>query len=142
MICGLSTKSISQPKIQETSTFSIIKCMQNNYQGSHNCNPSEKSIRDTKIEINKRFGMPFFVPLVSLITCFLLVSRKEEKFSGFDKYLYGLIGFIILIVSEISVRYSGNSLESTLIYYLIPLALLPLIYFFLIRTFKYENLIK
>ena len=141
-LSGLTTKSTAATKIQETSTFSIIECMQNNYQGSHNCNPSEKSIRDTKIEINKRFGMPFFVPLVSLITCFLLVSRKEEKIYGYDKYLYGLLGFIILIVSEISVRYSGNSIEYTLIYYLIPLVLLPIIYYFLIRTFKYENLTK
>ena len=141
-LSGLTTKSTAATKIQETSTFSIIECMQNNYQGSHNCNPSEKSIRDTKIEINKRFGMPFFVPLVSLITCFLLVSRKEEKIYGYDKYLYGLLGFIILIVSEISVRYSGNSIEYTLIYYLIPLVLLPIIYYFLIRTFKFENLTK
>jgi len=139
----LTTKSTKETKIQETPTLSIINCMLNNYQGvARNCNQSEKSIRDTKIEINKRFGMPIFVPLISLITCFLFVSRKEEKFSGLDRWVYGLIGALILIISEISVKYSGNSINHTLIYYLIPLILLPLIYLILIKTFKYENLRK
>ncbi len=139
----LTTKSTSETKIQETPTFSIIKCILNNYEGlTRNCNKTEKSIRDTKIEINKRFGMPIFVPLVALITCFLFVSRKEEKFSGLDKWVYGLIGAVILIASEIFVRYSGNSLNHTLIYYLMPLILSPLIYLILIQTFKYENMRK
>ena len=70
----------------------------------------------------------------------LYVSRKEEKFSGIDKYIYCLIGFIILVISEITVRFSGNSINHTIIYYSIPIGLLPIIYLFLLRTFKYENL--
>ena len=141
-LSGLSTKSTSKTKIQETSTYSIIKCVLSNYEASHNCSQSEKAVRDIKIEINKRFGMPTFVPLVSLISCFLFVSRKEEKFSGIDKYIYCLIGFIILVISEITVRFSGNSINHTIIYYSIPIGLLPIIYLFLLRTFKYENLRK
>ena len=83
--------------------------------------------------------MPIFIPLIALIVCFLLSSRKEKKNSGVYKYLYFLIAFIILITSEIAVRYSGNSLNYTLIYYLIPICLFPLIYLYLIKTFKYEN---
>ncbi len=141
-LSGLSTKSTSEAKIQETSTFSILGCIQSEYQSSHNCSQSEKSIKDTKIEINKRFGMPVFVPLISLISCFLFISRKEEKYNGLDKYIYFIIGFVLLAVSEITVRYSGNSITHTITYYSIPLGLLPLIYFFLLRAFKYENLRK
>ena len=84
--------------------------------------------------------MPIFIPLVALISCFLLLTRKEKKISVFYKYIFFLISFVILVGSEISVRYSGNSLNHTAIYYLIPIGLIPFVYLFLIRTFKYENL--
>ena len=57
-----------------------------------------------------------------------------------NKYIFGLIGVVVLIASEIAVRYSGNSLNRATIYYLIPTVLIPIVYIFLVRTFKYENL--
>ena len=139
-LSGLSTKSISEPKIQETSTMLIIKCIKEKNILVHNCSSDEKNLRASKVEINKRFGMPMFIPLIALITCFLLSSRRDKKSYAYKKYIYFLIGFAILISSEITVRYSGNSMNHTAIYYLLPVGLLPFIYLFLIRVFKYENL--
>ena len=139
-LSGLSTKSISEPKIQETSTIVILKCVLGTGLFNRNCTASQESLKENKIEINKRFGMPFFIPLISLITCFLLSSRRDKKSFVYKRYIYFFIGFIILICSEIAVRYSGNSLNHTAFYYLLPIALLPFIYLFLIRSFKYENL--
>tara|TARA_B100000029_G_scaffold510584_1_gene602412 strand:+ start:56 stop:1180 length:1125 start_codon:yes stop_codon:yes gene_type:complete len=139
-LSGLSTKSISEPKIQETSTYLIIKCIKEQNTSVRNCSANKKNLRDSKIEINKRFGMPIFIPLIALITCFLLSSRRDKKSFVYNKYIYFLMGFVILICSEISVRYSGNSINHTAIYYLLPAGLLPIVYLFLIRTFKYENL--
>ena len=139
-LSGLSTKSISEPKIQETSTMLIIKCIKEKNILVHNCSSDEKNLRDSKVEINKRLGMPMFIPLIALITCFLLSSRRDKKSYAYKKYIYFLIGFAILISSEITVRYSGNSMNHAAIYYLLPVGLLPFIYLFLIRVFKYENL--
>ena len=140
-ISELSTKSISEIKIQETSTIQILKCLLRKNITNHNCSYKEnENNKDLKIEANKRFWMPIFIPLIGLIACFLLSGRKEKKFSSFQKYIYFFIGFFILICSEITVRYSGTSLNHTTIYYLIPIILLPLVYIFLIRAFKYENL--
>ena len=97
-------------------------------------------LKQNKIEFNRRFGMPVFIPLVALISCFLLLSRNEKKISGFYKYIFFVVGFTILVVSEIFVRYSGTSLNHAVIYYSIPLGLIPCVYLSLIRTFKYENL--
>jgi len=139
---GISTKSISAPKMQETSTLKILKCIANKNESKnmHNCTPSKKSFMDTKIEINKRFGMPIFIPLISLICAFLLSSRKDEKIYIYNKYIYFLINFLILALSEIFVRYSGISWTHTAVYYLFPILMLPIIYITLIRKFKYENL--
>jgi len=139
---GISTKSISEPKMQETSTLKILKCIKNNNVSNsmHNCTNSKKSFMDTKIEINKRFGMPIFIPLISLVCSFLLSSRRDKKTYKYNKYIYIFIGFAILVMAEISVRYSGISWSHTVFYYLFPLLMVPLFYLFLIRKFKYENL--
>ena len=140
---GLTTKSISEPKMQETSTLKILNCIINNYNSidMHNCTNSKQSKMDTKIEINKRFGMPIFIPLISLICSFLLSSRRDKQIYNYNKYIYFLICFIVLIFAEIGVRYSGFSWTHTAIYYFLPIGILPLAYLTLLRKFKYENLV-
>ena len=139
-IAEISTKSISEPKMQETPTIQILRCLQNKNTVLHNCNPTKKTRMDTKIEINKRFGMPFYIPLLALICCFLLESRGDRKMHDLNKYICFFVGFIVLVIAEISVRYSGASWNHTAMYYLIPAGITPLLYFTLIRKFKYENL--
>ena len=138
---GISAKSISQPKMQETSTLRILQCVQNRKIDILNCNSTKKTMMNLKIEINKRFGMPFFIPLMALICSFLLASQRDKKIYQFNKYIYFFVGFVILMLAEITVRYSGNSWSHTAIYYLIPTGMLPLFYFILIKKFKYENLL-
>ena len=95
-LSSLQTKSIIEPKIQETSTIKVFKCLTKRNINLHNCNQDKKSLMDTKIEFNKRFGMPIFIPLMALICSFLLSSRKDKKIYTFNKYIYSLICIIIL----------------------------------------------
>ena len=139
-LSGIATKSISMPKMQETPTIDILQCIQGKKVNMHNCNLTKRSQMDIKIEINKRLGTPLFIPLMALVCCFLLGSRKDKKIYSFNKYIYSFIGIIILTLSEILVRYSGISWHHTSIYYLIPIGMITLFYFTLIRKFKYENL--
>ena len=90
----------------------------------HNCSEEKKSLMDNKIEFDKRFGMPIYIPLISLICAFLLTSRKDKKIYHYNKYIYFFICFLILTLSEILVRYSGTSWNHTSIYYLLPIVLL------------------
>ena len=135
----ISTKSVIEPKIQETPTLKIILCIMGKNIDMHNCNQNKKSLMDIKIEFNKRFGMPIFVPLISLVCSFLLSTRKDQKIYKYNKYIYFFISFLFLSLAEIIVRYSGTSWTHTFIYYALPLFLLPVFYYFLIRKFKYEN---
>ena len=136
----ISTKSISQPKIQETSTLDILLCILNKNTKMHNCEQSKKSLMDIKIEFNKRFGMPIYIPLIALICSFLLSSRRDQKLYVYNKYIYFFIGFVVLALSEIIVRYSGISWTHTAIYYFVPFTLFPFFYITLLKKFKYENL--
>jgi lipopolysaccharide export system permease protein len=146
-IKGISTKSINKPKIQETKTLDMIRCIRRNldthktkFEVTHNCQKTKRGIMDTRIELNKRFGMPFFIPVIALVCSFLLSSRRDKKTYIYNKYIYFFISFVILTIAEITVRYSGNSWSHSAVYYLIPIATIPLFYFTLLKKFKYENL--
>ena len=108
----------------------------------HNVTATEVTYKgkDAINELNKRIGMPLYIPLLSLICCYLLSSRREEKNANLQKWLYFLIGFLVLIFAEIVVRYSGKAYYLTLTYYLVPLSLAFINYLLLVRKFKFENL--
>ncbi len=139
-LSGMRAKSIIQAKVQETSSMTLVKCMLHNSNKEEllNC-PSEEKI-EVLAEINRRFGMPLYVPFVALLCSFLLINREENKFGGFYKYLYSGIAFVTLVMAEILVRYSGLSYYYSLVYYIFPLLFIPLLYLEIIRKFKFENL--
>jgi len=139
-LSGMRAKSIIQAKVQETSSMTLVKCILHNSNKEEllNC-PSEEKI-EVLAEINRRFGMPLYVPFVALLCSFLLINREENKFGGVYKYLYSGIAFVTLVMAEILVRYSGLSYYYSLVYYIFPLLFIPLLYLEIIRKFKFENL--
>ena len=139
-LSGLAAKTITEPKIQETSTLHLIRCLTEKNLTLHNCNLTSEYQKDLRIEMNKRFGIPIYIPLISLLICFLLRTKKDHKLSFYKIYIYFTICFVVLISSEITVRYSGNSFNHSLAYYLFPITFLPITYLLLLRSFKYENL--
>ena len=138
---GLQTKSIIMPKIQETSTKILIDCITSDKIKIEilNCPQTDTKI-DTLAELNRRFGMPLYIPGISLILSFLLISRKEQKRNSLYKYFYFGLSFVILVTAEILVRYSGKSFLYSYLYYLLPLICIPFFYYLLFRQFYNENL--
>ena len=92
--------------MQETSTLLILKCIQAKNINIHNCNPTKKNRINTKIEINKRLGMPFYIPLIALICSFLLMSRKDKKLYSLNKYIYSFIGVVTLVLGFAKLTFS------------------------------------
>ena len=83
--------------------------------------------------------MPLYIPILALIASFLLKSKKENRMNNYYTYIYFFIGFLILMLAEIFIRYSGMSYYK-LLYYLLPVLSIPLIYLVLLKDFKYENI--
>ncbi|SVB93445.1 uncharacterized protein METZ01_LOCUS246299, partial [marine metagenome] len=145
---NLKTKSIIYPKVQETPSKILLNCFFKKtthtlLKGDRDlkCHTEEERV-EILAEINRRFGMPLYIPLLALLSSFLLVSREESKVKSWYKYFYFGLAFTILITAEILVRYSGKSLTHGLFYYLLPLFCIPVVYIELIRRFYYENLRK
>tara|TARA_B100000965_G_scaffold400400_1_gene422228 strand:- start:2916 stop:4067 length:1152 start_codon:yes stop_codon:yes gene_type:complete len=141
-INNISTKSIKIPKIQETSTVNLLSCFSNsgnfilknlNYS---NCN-YKKETKEVFQQLSRRLATPFYIPLIALISCFLLVTNFKKKKKYLNNYSISLIGFMILILAEIFLRYTGTSKINTISYFLFPALLIPITY--LLLFFKTSN---
>ena len=142
-LSSFSTKTTTYPKIQERDTLSLINCIVP-FLDESKTNIKEfqckSRIEDISIELNRRLGIPFYIPFISIIVCYLLSSRKENKYSFLQKYIIFAVAFFVLVFAEIMVRYSGQSVINAIIYYSLPPLLILLNYLNLIRLFKFENL--
>ena len=86
-ISNFSSRTITQPKIQETASNTLIKCMlvKKKTMILENCPFKNKSV---VIEtLSRRLGMPLYIPLISIIVSFLLIYKKEKKYIFLRKYI-------------------------------------------------------
>ena len=139
-ISNFSKRTITHPKIQETSSYTLFRCLmaKNNNENLENC--SFKNNKKNVIEtLSRRIGMPLYIPLISLIPSFLLIYKKEKKYNYLKKYIIFIFTFIILIFAEILLKYTGFSLLNFTLYFLTPIVLFIVLYFLLIKTMIYEK---
>ena len=143
LIDALKPRAIIVPKLQETSTFVLFECfkkrnIESNLEDLQNC-PKDNLNSEVIVTIARRVGMPLYIPLVSLICSFLLISTREKKYRSLKKYIYFAVCFLILVMAEILVRYSGLSKINTIFYFLFPFILMPITYLMLIKSLAFER---
>jgi len=142
---NLKTNTVTYTKLQEISTFRLLKCFYEIYflkkyssnQSIDRCN--EQNLKVFFIELYKRLAIPFYIPLLSLIPFLLLVSSKENTNYTKIKYLTFIIGFFIIIFSETSIRLISDMLERNFIILVFPFFLILSLYFFFIKKFRLKN---
>lgn len=142
-LSSFSTKTTTYPKIQERGTLSLLNCIKpflDESKTSLKQFQCRERIDDISAELNRRLGMPLYIPFISIIICYLLSSVKENKYYFFRKYIVFIAAFTVLVLAEIMVRYSGQATLNLIIYYSLPPLLILLNYLNLIRIFKFENL--
>ena len=142
-LSSFSTKTTTYPKIQERGTLILLNCIKpflDESKTSLKQFQCRERIDDVSAELNRRLGMPLYIPFISIIICYLLSSVKENKYYFFRKYIVFIAAFTVLVFAEIMVRYSGQATLNLIIYYSLPPLLILLNYLNLIRIFKFENL--
>ena len=130
------TKSITHPKIQEKTTVMLLRCLDYHFNfikkkienASLKCGVNIEFFGEIKQETFKRIIKPFYLFVISVIVSFLLINIKENHKYQFIKSYVFLIGMVILIISEISISYSGKSNLSGLITSLSPIILFIFLY--------------
>ena len=133
-LSDLTTTTIKKPKIQETSTIELLNCVLKKSNISRYCNKEfEKEILPV---LNRRFVIPLYIPVLSLICALLLIKSRKIYLNKFCIFIYS---FIVLLFTELAVRYTG--LNKLLLYFFIitPFILFLIFYLYLIFNFSNEN---
>ena len=140
-LTNISTRIITKPKIQETSSILLLKCIFDKSNNLNLTNCSKNDYNENVIQnLSRRIGSPLYIPLITIIICFLLLSKKESKYNFLNKYALFLISFIMLIISEIFLKYTGISFLAGISYYILPVIMSLLLYLYLMTKMKNEKI--
>ena len=140
---NLKTGTITQPKLQETSTLKLLQCMRNLVN-----EPVDKDVgyckENAKKEIttvlNRRILFPFYIPIIALLCSFLLIKTRKQKNFFLNKYSIFILSFLILLYAELIVRYTGISKIISILFTFSPVVLIPIIYMSLIFKLSKESI--
>ena len=131
------TNTTTFPKVQEIETKHLINCLYNlyldeDYSFSTNYLSCKKdSQSDIKEEIFKRIVKPFFIPVLVLIASLIILFNKDHFNYSKIQYILFFIGFLILVISEISARYITNDLVS-ITFLILPIVIFLISYLYLL----------
>ena len=143
-----TTNTTTQTKTQEISTLDLFICFQRIYNFEYlsffsknidiiNC--SSKNIKNIIREMYKRLLIPFYIPLLILISFLLIISSKESANYKKIKFLTFFLGLITVILSETTIRFITANLNFNMKLVIIPFILILLFYFLLLFNFKSNN---
>ena len=137
-----STNTILVPKIQEISSKKLGTCLLNliknkNYQKKNKSFSCEYSLKEDILqELFKRFYKPLYIPIIAVISVFLIILPKNNFNYVRNRNIIFISCFITLIISEISLRYSATSNISIISYLVAPWIFFLLIYLLFYKKVK------
>ena len=138
---NLQTDTIKSPKMQETSTFKLLSCMKGTQKENvFNCRRDDNALKEIKTVINKRIGIPFYIPIISLLCSFLLINNNARKNYLFNKYSIFCLCFFALLYAELLVRYTGLYTSINFLFLFSPLVIISFLYILLILKLSRESL--
>ena len=118
-------------KTQEVATLDLIKCYHNlmnfkflkvdtNFE-VENCRSD--NIDNIIKELYKRIIIPFYIPVLILISLLLIVKSKENTNYPRYRIIIFFIGFIAIILSEMTIRMINEDFFKNIKFFLIPIIL-------------------
>ncbi len=138
------TKTITDFKIQERNTLSILDCYVNyfllgktNYYEVTTCN--DPAIKEMQKELFSRLIKPFFLPVLTLSLCILLLYPKENSNYKNSRIWIFLLGIFIIILTEFSESITARNFTYFKLSIFLPLIIFSIQYFFLNKKINKFN---
>jgi len=88
-------------------------------------------------ELTKRFFLTFYIPLLMVLTLFLIIKSKENVNYFNYRILIFLIGIFAIIFSEISIRLLKENMYLNYLIMIMPLILFSIAYLFIIFKLRF-----
>ena len=133
-LSDLSTATIKMPKLQEISTLKLLSCFVKDSNEKKFCNKDAK--KEIIPNLIRRLILPFYIPVVSLLCSFLLVKNNINLLEKMKIYLFT---FLLLVLTELFIRYTGINYQIRSIYIILPFALIMSVYLILNYKLKKFN---
>ena len=141
-LSSFSTNIILVKKTQEHNTAELIECVKGLIVNKKNIDEIRLRVRNCELknldniisEIYKRLIIPLYLPSLMLIALLLIIHSKEKINYTKHRFKIFLIGLIVIIFSELTLRFVNNSLNNNLIIIFIPIILC----FFLYNYFLFK----
>ena len=143
-LSDIETNTTTYKKTQEVSTLDLFICYKNIYNKNfidlskdlkiENCRTD--NISNILKEFHKRITIPLYIPALMLICLLVITKSKENNNYTLYRFKIFLIGLVIIILSELSIRYVETSIFNNAIIFLIPLIII--LYLYLTFYFKFN----
>ena len=137
-------------KTQEVATLDLIKCYHNlmNFDflkinkdfDVENCRLD--NIDNIIKELYKRIIIPFYIPVLILVSLMLIFKSKESvNYPRYRIFIF-LVGFSTIIFSEMTIRLINEDFIKNIKFFIIPILLVVSLYYNYLLKFKNINISK
>ena len=146
-INNIETNSfVTQQKTQELSSYNLFKCVKflvplnKGKIDPKIINCDERNKNNIFKELYKRFIIPIYILVLTLIPLLVIILSKEnDKYSKL-KLITFLIGLFFIIFSETTIRLISDSIAKNISISLLPFILIIILYSIFLKKFNSKNL--
>ena len=139
----INFKTRKEIKLGETKTSFLIFCL-NKFINSRKdddkrCGQKDNFlIKDIYEEAFKRIINPSYIIILSLISSLLILKLKVPKFQNYFKFFLFLLGFFIIIFSELSYKFVSMSLNIEILFISMPILFIILFYLIILLKTNFK----
>ncbi len=145
LLSNFETNTTTYKKTQEISSFKLLKCIISFYKFNleefnnltkkiENCNLL--NLKNILKEFYKRFIIPLYIPILTLIPLILIITSKENHNYQKIKFITFSFGIITIIFSETTIRMVSENMLTNSILVIFPSIFITVLYLYFCFKFK------
>jgi len=130
-------------KLNETESLYLLNCLKNFIKNRKDLKSRcglENSflIKDIYEEIFKRTINPTYLIILSLISSLIIIKPKISFLEKYYKFILFLIGFLLILFSELSYKFISSSILIELVFLTLPIIFIFFFYVILLIKTKFQ----
>ena len=141
---NFGTKTITQQKVQETSTMDLIECsflfnsvkISSTKEINDIINCTFENLENIYEEIYSRLLKPLYTTFLITISLLIILKSRSDPSFNLNKLKIYLFGFIFVIFIESSSKFISLNLMQNLLFVILPFFLTLIIYLYFITTLR------
>ena len=138
-LSNLNSKTRKSNKLNETKSSFLISCLDKNFENRKDKNlrcgqQNDFLLKEIYEEIFKRAINPIYRIVLSLISSLIILESKINFLQNYFKFFLFIVGFIIIILSELSYKLLNETFYIEMFTLILPL--ICIIFFYMFITLK------